>query len=172
MIRQIFQPKKRLKCSCDINLDENESCSKALNWISKKYKESEFGYLKATYEKILSENKLVDIEYARQIQKDLPRTSPQNKFFAEGSPGYFFFKVLFSNQSLNRIKALENVLNTFAKYDPQIGYVQGMNFIAASLLYHAEEYIAFWIIVMIFEIFEMRDIYLPRKNYFLLNSHC
>jgi len=58
---------------------------------------------------------------------------------------------------------LENLLNTFAKYDPQIGYVQGMNFIAASLLYHAEEYIAFWILVMIFEIFEMRDIYLPRK---------
>jgi len=55
-------------------------------------------------------------------------------------------------------------LNTFAKYDPQIGYVQGMNFIAASLLYHAEEYIAFWILVMIFEIFEMRDIYLPRKR--------
>jgi len=88
MIRQIFQPKKRLKCSCDINLDENESCGKALAWISKKYKASEFGYLKATYEKILSENKLVDVEYARQIQKDLPRTSPQNKYFAEDSPGY------------------------------------------------------------------------------------
>jgi len=155
MIRQIFQPKKRLKCSCDINLDENESCSKALNWISKKYKTNEFGYLKATYEKILSENKLVDIEYARQIQKDLPRTSPQNKYFAEGSPG---------------IKSLENVLNTFAKYDPQIGYVQGMNFIAASLLFHADEYVTFWILVMIFEIFEMRDIYLPRLPG--LSKHC
>ena len=87
MIRQIFQPKKRLKCSCDVTLDENESCGKALAWISKKYKASEFGYLKATYEKILSENKLVDVEYARQIQKDLPRTSPQNKYFAEDSPG-------------------------------------------------------------------------------------
>jgi len=44
------------------------------------------------------------------------------------------------------------------------GYVQGMNFIAASILYHAEEYLAFWLLVMIFEIFEMRDIYLPSKN--------
>lgn len=45
-----------------------------------------------------------------------------------------------------------------------LGYVQGMNFIGASLLYHAEEYITFWLLVMIFEIFEMRDIYLPSKN--------
>ena len=36
-----------------------------------------------------------------------------------------------------------------------------MNFIAGSLLYHAEEYLAFWILVMIFETLEMRDIYLP-----------
>jgi len=62
------------------------------------------------------------------------------------------------------------VLNTFAKYDPQIGYVQGMNFIAASLLFHAEEYVTFWILVMIFEIFEMRDIYLPRLPG--LSKHC
>ena len=43
----------------------------------------------------------------------------------------------------------------------KIGYVQGMNFIAAALLYHAEEYIAFWLFILIFERFEMRDIYLP-----------
>ena len=39
-----------------------------------------------------------------------------------------------------------------------------MNFIAASLLYHAEEYIAFWLLVMLFEMFELRDIYLPSKT--------
>jgi len=87
ILKHIFQPRKRLKCSCDINLDENETCSKALAWIKKKYNPKEFNYLKNTYEKILSENKLVDIEYARQIQKDLPRTSPQNKYFKENSAG-------------------------------------------------------------------------------------
>jgi len=35
-----------------------------------------------------------------------------------------------------------------------------MNFLAAVLAYHAEEYIAFWLLVSIFEEFEMRDIYL------------
>ena len=44
-----------------------------------------------------------------------------------------------------------------------LGYVQGMNFIASSILYHAEEYLAFWLMAMIFEMFEMRDIYLPSK---------
>ena len=36
-----------------------------------------------------------------------------------------------------------------------------MNFIAGNLLFHAEEYLAFWLLVMLFEIFELRDIFLP-----------
>lgn len=40
------------------------------------------------------------------------------------------------------------------------GYVQGMNLIVATMLYHAEEYIAFWLTCMIFESLEMRDIFL------------
>lgn len=63
-----------------------------------------------------------------------------------------------------RLIALERVLNAFAKYDPQIGYVQGMNFIVGSLLYHAEEYIAFWLLVMIVENFEMRDVFMPSNE--------
>lgn len=39
-----------------------------------------------------------------------------------------------------------------------------MNMIAASLLYHAEEYIAFWVMQVIFDKLEMRDIYKPRKH--------
>lgn len=34
-----------------------------------------------------------------------------------------------------------------------------MNFVAASILYHADEYIAFWIMVLVFEKAEMRDVY-------------
>jgi len=40
-----------------------------------------------------------------------------------------------------------------------------MNYVAASLLYHSEEWMAFWIMVAIFEKFEMRDIYLPSTKY-------
>ena len=56
---------------------------------------------------------------------------------------------------------LEKVLLAFSHYDLQIGYVQGMNYLAGIMVYHAEEDIAFWLLVEIFEMFEMRDIYLP-----------
>ncbi len=36
-----------------------------------------------------------------------------------------------------------------------------MNFIAGSLLYHAEEYITFWVLADLFEFLEMRDIFIP-----------
>ena len=56
------------------------------------------------------------------------------------------------------------MLVSFAAYDPQVGYVQGLNFIASHFLFHAEEHIAFWLLVNTFERFEMRDIYLPSKG--------
>lgn len=74
------------------------------------------------------------------------RTFPQSELFAEGGLGQ---------------KELERVLFTFAKYDPNIGYVQGMNFIVGSLLYHSSEVIAFWLFVSLVEDNEMQDIYSP-----------
>lgn len=64
---------------------------------------------------------------------------------------------------------LENVLTVLSVYDPKVGYVQGMNFIAGLFCYHAEEYIAFWLMAMVIEIFEMRDIY--KSNLPGLNKH-
>lgn len=50
-----------------------------------------------------------------------------------------------------------------------------MNFIAAIFCFHAEEYIAFWLLVRVFEIFEMRDIYMPKlpglKKHTLIIDH-
>ena len=51
------------------------------------------------------------------------------------------------------------MLLAFSRYDQSIGYVQGMNFIVASLLYHCSEEIAFWIFVTLIEDYELRDIY-------------
>ena len=34
---------------------------------------------------------------------------------------------------------LSNVLIAYARWDPHVGYVQGMNFIVANLLLHADE---------------------------------
>lgn len=56
---------------------------------------------------------------------------------------------------------MERVLFTYSKYDPQVGYVQGMNFIVGALLYHCSEEIAFWIFVSLVEDYDMREIYMP-----------
>ena len=52
------------------------------------------------------------------------------------------------------------MLQAFSKYDPSIGYVQGMNFIVGALLLHCSEEVAFWLFVALIEDFEMREIYM------------
>jgi hypothetical protein len=76
----------------------------------------------------------------------LNRTFPDEPYFSDRGPGQ---------------GALRRVLSTFAKYDPQLGYVQGMNFIAAALLWHASESDCFWLFVALMEDYELRDNYLP-----------
>ena len=39
-----------------------------------------------------------------------------------------------------------------------------MNYLMAGLLYHSEEYIAFWNFVVAYERLELRDIYLYQVN--------
>ena len=40
-----------------------------------------------------------------------------------------------------------------------LGYIQGLNFIFGVLLYHSEEYLAFWMFDTIFEKYCLNDIY-------------
>ena len=70
-----------------------------------------------------------------QIELDLRRTYP--------------------NESAAQIEAdivpLRNVLNTFVKRNPTIGYCQGMNFIVGLLLKHLNEEQSFWVFTHICE---------------------
>ena len=56
---------------------------------------------------------------------------------------------------------LKNVLEAVVKYDSQMGYIQGMNYWVASVLYHTEEYFGFWLIIYILEERGLKDCYLP-----------
>lgn len=76
--------------------------------------------------------------------RDVPRTFPNSDPFTSKPDGSH---------------PLFRVLNNFAKYDRSVGYVQGMNFIAAALLHHCSEEVAFWLFVSLIEDYEMRDIY-------------
>ena len=64
-----------------------------------------------------------------QIEKDLRRTEA-------GTSGA-------------KLEALRRVLQAFASFNPTIGYVQGMNFIAAGLLRVLPEAAAFWMLVLV-----------------------
>ena len=46
---------------------------------------------------------------------------------------------------------LRNVLSTFVKRNPTIGYCQGMNFIVGNLLKHLNEQESFWLFTSIVE---------------------
>ncbi|KAL1499615.1 hypothetical protein AB1Y20_011814 [Prymnesium parvum] len=64
-----------------------------------------------------------------QVEKDLRRTEA-------GTEG-------------EKLDALRRVLCGFAAYEPDVGYVQGMNFIAAGLLATLDEECAFWMLVAV-----------------------
>ncbi|KAK9370795.1 rab-GTPase-TBC domain-containing protein [Lipomyces kononenkoae] len=78
-----------------------------------------------------------DPEALSQIELDLYRTMPSNVFFGGKGPG---------------VGKLRRVLVAFSKRNPKIGYCQGMNMIAATLLLtHATEEAAFWSFVALLE---------------------
>jgi len=89
----------------------------------------------------------------QQITMDLGRTFPDEAYFEE--EGHW---------------ALQRVLTAFAKYDPGVGYVQGINFVAAALLWHTAEAEAFWLLVHLMEERDLRDNYSPQLPG--LAKHC
>eukprot|EP01113_Clastostelium_recurvatum_P041754 TRINITY_DN6686_c0_g1_i2.p1 TRINITY_DN6686_c0_g1~~TRINITY_DN6686_c0_g1_i2.p1 ORF type:complete len:297 (+),score=73.68 TRINITY_DN6686_c0_g1_i2:541-1431(+) len=62
------------------------------------------------------------------IHLDLPRTFPMLSIFQKGGPCH---------------QNLANVLEAYACYRPDVGYVQGMSYVAAVLLLNLDEYEAF-----------------------------
>ena len=85
---------------------------------AKKVKEkSEFDY----------QSLLKKSESERIIDCDVPRTFPNDPSFTE-----------------ELRKSLRNVLVAYSNADPEVGYYQGMNFVAGLFLYYMDEEITFW----------------------------
>ncbi|KIR80605.1 hypothetical protein I306_02059 [Cryptococcus gattii EJB2] len=71
------------------------------------------------------------------IDKDVSRTFPGNVFFGGDGPG---------------VEKLKRVLVAYSWYNPGVGYCQGMNMVAATLLLtHSDEEQAFWILICIID---------------------
>uniref|UniRef100_A0A3Q4AHX1 Rab-GAP TBC domain-containing protein n=1 Tax=Mola mola TaxID=94237 RepID=A0A3Q4AHX1_MOLML len=82
---------------------------------------------------------------SKQIELDLLRTLPNNKHYA--SPG------------AAGIQKLRNVLLAFSWRNPDIGYCQGLNRLAAIALLYLDQEDAFWSLIVIVEVFMPRDYY-------------
>ncbi|KAI0696448.1 rab-GTPase-TBC domain-containing protein [Cytidiella melzeri] len=73
----------------------------------------------------------------REIEKDVGRTMPLNMFFGKTGAG---------------VDKLRRVLKAYSRRNPAVGYCQGMNLVASTLLLvHADEEEAFWMLCAIIE---------------------
>uniref|UniRef100_UPI00398F254A TBC1 domain family member 2B isoform X1 n=2 Tax=Pristiophorus japonicus TaxID=55135 RepID=UPI00398F254A len=82
---------------------------------------------------------------SKQIELDLMRTLPNNKHYA--SP------------TSEGVQKLRNILLAFSWRNPDVGYCQGLNRLAAIALLYLEQEEAFWCMVAITECFMSPDYY-------------
>lgn len=66
-------------------------------------------------------------------------------------------------------EVLQRILHTFTAYCPNLGYVQGMNYIVGTLLWHCNEVDTFWLFIGLLEDYELRDNF--RSNFPGLKKH-
>ena len=86
---------------------------------------------------------------------DISRTIRNEVYFEQNNEGY------------NKIL---NVLKGFILYDQSWGYVQGMNFIVASLVYHSSSSAAFWLFTSLMENYQLRPNYIHGLEGFHIRS--
>ena len=160
-------PKHQPQCDCDRSL--RVTLTKRLTFWTAEAKRETCGRLKpwvraclprraeATYSSLLLTS--VDTkehgENLHQIEIDLSRTYPDEPYFSATGEGR---------------GVLRQMLTAFSNYDPSMGYVQGMNFIAAALLWHATEVEGFWLLIHLMEEYDLRDNYGPSLPG--LTKHC
>jgi hypothetical protein len=87
----------------------------------------------------------ISFETNEQILKDITRTFSKFKYFNKNT----------NCQGYDRLHRLLIALSTYKT----IGYVQGINFIAASFLWHCDEEFAYFVITELFRIMKVEEIY-------------
>ena len=93
----------------------------------------------------LTLKKYIPYETNEQIEKDITRTFSNFSYFNKKA-------------DLNGYDRLHRLLIALSTYD-DLGYIQGINFIAASFLWHCDEEYAFAIVCKLFDILNMKNIF-------------
>ncbi|KAJ3374032.1 GTPase-activating protein [Allomyces arbusculus] len=88
--------------------------------------------------------------FEKLIQRDLPRTFPGHPFFATpGGPGQ---------------EALFHVVKAYSIFDPEVGYCQGLSFVAGPLLLNMPDEEAFCVLVKLLKTYGLRGHYTPHMD--------
>ncbi|CAI2370586.1 unnamed protein product [Moneuplotes crassus] len=137
------------KCECgNVNTYHCEAAQKWTEYADQNYSKS-FEYEKDA--KIfhdllkLANTDTIAQESLLQIRNDVSRTMGDEEYFKKSNKGY---------------NNVADVLTAFSLYDKSCGYVQGMNFIAASLAYHCDSVSTFWLFTSLIEDYGLRKNYL------------
>lgn len=99
--------------------------------------------LENTYVRLLKETS----PHEKAITRDLGRTFPHHAFFTDG-------------RGIGQ-ENLFNVLKAYSLYDTQVGYCQGLPFVAAVLLLHMPDEEAFCLLIRLMYSYDMRGHFLP-----------
>ena len=112
-------------------------------WTSNRLKNSKLSIFMEMKGK--SEQQLGIEEACRQLERDIPRTFPNQKYFSKDSQGY---------------KKVYLLLKCFSAYDKDWSYVQGMNFIASALAFHWDAKTSFCLFTSLMEEYKLRANYI------------
>jgi hypothetical protein len=141
-------------CACasdkkyqNVKWESQNGCVRSVNWLGNKYAPEEAHHDLQEYFVRKQREKPLPEAIREQISKDTVRTFSSDAYL--------------SSQAVRQ--RLESLLGCVALVYPQIGYVQGMNFIAAAFLFHCDQYYSLGIFKIIFEQLELKDIFLPSK---------
>lgn len=121
------------------------------------------------YERIQRKQKQVPDD-ERLIKVDVPRTFPDEPFFAAVKPEVK--SSLNNNNALSEDdvvvdaasnlgegqQVLSRLLLTLVKHSSSIGYIQGLNYIVASLYYHCGEVLAFELTIRALNDYHLKEV--------------
>lgn len=91
-----------------------------------------------------------------RIVKDISRTFPDMQYYCKPDVQTNLFSVL-------------KAYNTF---DPELGYCQGMNFVAATLLMHLKPEESFWCFVSLIKSYDLRSYFAAGVPELVVNLYC
>jgi hypothetical protein len=160
-----FIKSNRPRCKCK-KLKDKPYCLTVQHWLDnikdKTNKTFDYKVIETIYFGFIEEiNKIQTEEYKKnlaQIETDIDRTFPTLEGFKRTIKGHI------------AITQLKNLLRAVAKYNPKMGYVQGMNFVVGSLLYHSCEVVAFWLFEILLNYYQVLGVY--ADNLTDLYMHC